>query len=63
MKRVYNNLILTENKAIRYTSVPNEPIKGMKRKADSTDLDEALKRSTTPLVEIDHKLRLIKYYY
>jgi hypothetical protein len=65
MKRVYNNPAPTESKAIRYTYVPDEPTKGTKRKADSTDLDEAPKRSATPPAEIGqlYKLRLLECYH
>jgi len=65
MKRVHNDLILIKSTASRYTSVSSESIKGTKRKADSTDLDEDLKNSGTPLTEIGqlHESRLIKYYH
>jgi hypothetical protein len=65
MKRVHNDPAPTESKAIRYTFVPDEPTKGTKRKADSTDLDEAPKRSATPPAEIDqlHESRLIEHYH
>lgn len=53
MKRVYNNPTLTKIKATRPTSVPDKPVKGIKRKANLMDLDEALKRITTLLVEIN----------
>jgi hypothetical protein len=65
MKRVYNDLALTESKAIKYTYVPDKPTKGTKRKADSTDLDEALKKSATPLAEIGqlYESRLLECYH
>jgi hypothetical protein len=65
IKRVHNDLALIESKAIRYISVPDGPTKGTKRKADSTDLDEDPKSSSTLLIEINqfYKSRLLKYYY
>jgi hypothetical protein len=65
MKRVHSDPAPTESKAIRSTSVLDEPAKGTKRKADSMDLDEAPKRIATPPAEIDqlHESRLIKYYH
>ena len=53
MKYIYNNPILTKSKAIRYTFIPNEPTKGIKQKANSIDLNKALKRITTLLAEIN----------
>lgn len=65
MKRVHNEPAPTGSKAVRYTSVPDESTKGTKRKADSTDLDEAPKRIASPLAEIDQfrESRLIEYYH
>ncbi|PVH72524.1 hypothetical protein DL98DRAFT_72235 [Cadophora sp. DSE1049] len=65
MKRIHNDLAPTESKAIRYDSVSDEPTKGTKRKADSTDLEEAPKSSATLPAESDrlHESRLLERYH
>jgi hypothetical protein len=65
MKRVYNNLASPESKATTYTSVPNKPTKGTKRKVDFTDLDEDQESNNTPPAEIGrlHESRLHEQYY
>jgi hypothetical protein len=65
MKRVHNDLALPESKATAYTSVPDEPTKGTKRKVDSTDLDEDQESDNTLLAEIGrlHESRLHEQYH
>lgn len=53
MKRIHKDLAPTESKAVRNDSVSDEPTISRKRKADSTDLEEAPNSSSTPLAEID----------
>ena len=65
IKRIHNDLAPTESKAIRYDSVSDELTKSRKRKADSTDLEEAPKSSATPPAEIGqlHESRLLERYH
>jgi len=65
IKRIHNDLAPTESKAIRYDSVSDELTKSRKRKADSTDLEEAPKSSATPPAEIGqlHESRLLEHYH
>ncbi|KAH7418749.1 hypothetical protein BKA64DRAFT_207629 [Cadophora sp. MPI-SDFR-AT-0126] len=65
IKRLHTDLAPTESKVIRYDSVSDEPTKSRKRKADSTDLEEAPKSNATRLAEISqlHESRLLERYH